>query len=174
MADNLLGKTAQYVRNCQREWKSRLRRAVLASSLIEVSVRLLDAGSTCANEMNVRNWMSARNIKTHDPRDFAAIMHVVGLEDQTEEYWGAMAAISRAHQRVGQQIRRVLLRRLQEVDLASLERDGRLEISLPGVDAGSLTAFRIIDLAPAGQLVAPTKLNHPFPIGEPYAADASS
>ncbi len=173
IADKFLGKSAQDARNCQREWKAQLRRAVADSSLLEVSVHLLEAGSTCANETNVRNWMSARNIKTHDPRDFAAIMRVAGLQHRTDEYWNAMAAISRAHQRAGQQIRRVLLRRLQDVDLASLERDGRLEISLPGVDAGSLTAFRIIDLAPAGQLVATTKLNHPFPIGDPDASYAS-
>jgi hypothetical protein len=173
LADKLLGKTAPYVRNCQREWKAELRRTVAQSSLFEVSVRLLDAGSTCANETNVRNWMSARNIKTHDPKDFEAIMRVAGLQHRTDEYWNAMAAISQAHQRAGQQIRRVLLRRLQEVDLGTLEREGRLEISLPGVDAGSLTAFRIIDLAPAGQLVAAAKLNHPFPIGDPDATHAA-
>jgi hypothetical protein len=166
IADKLLGKTAPYLRNCQREWKVQLRRVVAQSSLFEVSVRLLDAGSTCANETNVRNWMFPRNIKTHDPKDFAAIMRVIGLQDRTDEYWSAMAAISQAHQRAGQHIRRVLLRRLQEVDLTTLERHGRLEISLPDVDAGSLTAFRIIDLASSGQLVATTKLNHPFPIGD--------
>jgi hypothetical protein len=173
IADKLLGKAAPYVRNCQREWKALLSREVVQSSLFEVSVRLLDAGSTCANEMNVRNWISVRNIKTHDPRDFAAIMRVVGLQQRTDEYWNAMTAISQAHQKAGQQIRRVLLRRLQEVDLGALECEGRLELSLPGVDAGSLTAFRIIDLAPAGQLVAVAKLNHPFPVGDPDAAHAS-
>ncbi len=173
IANKLLGKAAQYLRSCQREWKAQLRRAVAESSLLEVSVRLLDAGSTCANETNVRNWMSPRNIKTHDPRDFAAIMRVIGLERRIDEYWNAMAAISKAHQRAGQQIRRVLLRRLQEVDLSILERDGRLEISLPGVDAGSLTAFRLIDIASAGQLVATTKLNHPFPIGDLHAPHAT-
>jgi hypothetical protein len=172
IADKILGKTATYVRSCQREWKAQLRRAVAQSSLLEVSVRLLDAGSIRANEMNVRNWMSPRNIRTDDPKDFAAIMKVIGLERSTDEYWNAMAAIRQAHQRAGQQIRRVLLRQLQAVDLAILERDGRLEISLPDVDAGTLTAFRVIDLAPADQLVSSTKLNHPFPLGDTDAPHA--
>jgi hypothetical protein len=172
IADRLLGKTAAHARSCQKEWKSKLRSVVAQSSLFEISVRLLDLGSTRANEMNVRNWMSSRNLKTHDPKDFAAIMQLIALQNRTEEYWNAMAAISQAHQRAGQQIRRVLLRRLQEIDVTNLERDGRLEISLPDTDAGTLTAFRIIDLAPADQFVATTKLNHPFSLGDtdaPYS-----
>jgi len=172
VADKILGRTATYVRNCQREWKSELRQKVAESSLFEVSLNLLDAGSTCANEINVRNWTSSRNIKTHDPKDFAAILQVIGLEHRTQEYWNAMVTIGQAHQRAGQQIRRALLRRLQQVDLRMLERDGRLEISLPDPATGTLTAFRVIDVAPADRLVATTKLNHPFPLGDPDASNA--
>jgi hypothetical protein len=173
IANKLLGEAAEHLRNCQHEWKAQLRQAVEKSSLPEVIRRLREAGSTCANETNVRNWMSPRNIKTYDLKDFAAIMRVIGLERHIDEYWKAMATISQAHQRAGQQIRRVLLRRLREIDLSVLERDGRLEISLPGVDAGSLTAFRLIDIKSAGQLVATTKLNHPFPIGDLHAPHAT-
>jgi len=173
LADKILGKVAPYVRKCQREWKEQLRRTVAQSSLAEVSVRLIEAGSTCANEVNVSNWMSPRNIKTQDPRDFAAIMETIGFQHCAQEFWKAMMAISKAHQSAGQQIRRVLLRRLQDIDLTILERDGRLEISLPGVDAGTLTAFRVIDLAPADRLVPSTKLNHPFPLGDSYAPHAA-
>jgi hypothetical protein len=172
IADGLMGTSAARLRSCQEDWKTRLRTIVAQSSLFEVSIRLIELGSIRANEINVRNWMSRRNIKTYDPKDFAAIMQFIGLRDRTEEYWNAMSAISQAHQRAGQQIRRVLLRRLREIDLTNLERDGRLDISLPHAESGALTAFRVIDIATADQLIAATKLNHPFPLGEadaPYS-----
>jgi hypothetical protein len=170
VADKILGNAATSLRSCQREWKAGLRRAVNQSSLFEISIRLLERGSTCANEVNVRNWMSLRTIKTYDPKDFAAIMELIGLKHRTEEYWNAMVTISQAHQKAGQQIRRALLRRLRELDLTILEREGRLDISLPDIDAGALTAFRVIDVASANQLIGTSKLSHPFPLGNPDGA----
>lgn len=170
IADRLLGASATQVRSYQKDWKAKLRAMVVQSSLFRVSIQLRESGSLRASEMNVRNWMSSRNIKTHDPKDFAAIMRLIGLQDRTEEYWNSMAAISHAHQRAGQQIRRVLLRRLQDIDSSNLERDGRLDISLPEVDSGTLTAFRVVDVAPTHRLVGATKLNHPFSLGDTDAS----
>jgi len=96
IADWLLGTEAARLGSRQREWKSQLRTIVSQSSSLQVSLQLLDLGSNRANETNVRNWTSSRNIKTHDPQDFAAIMKLVGLADHAEEYWNAMARISQA------------------------------------------------------------------------------
>lgn len=166
VANGLLGKTSTQLRNLQKEWKALLREKVADSNLFEISIQLIELGSTRANETNLRNWMSPRSIKTYDPQDFAAIMRLIGLDDRRDEYWNAMSVLSRAHQQSGQRIRRSLFRRLQELDLSQLERDGLIDISLPDVDAGALTAFRVIGLAPALGNVTPARLNHPFPLGE--------
>ena len=169
-----MGTDAALWRYQQQDWKSRLRSMVLKSSLLEVSINLLDAGSTPkAYETNVRNWISARNIKTSDYEDFAAIMKVVGLTNKTDEYWISMSNIARHHQRAGQQIRRLLLRKLQTTDLTDLQRLGYLDISLPDAGAGALTAFRIVALESATRLIPVNQLNHPFEIGGAYAADAA-
>ncbi len=174
MADKLMGPSAALFRSQQQDWKSKLRAMVRKSSLLEVSVNLLDAGSTKkAYETNVRNWISVRNIKTNDYADFAAIMKVIGLAEKTEEYWNSMSNIARHHQRAGQQIRRLLLRRLQVTDLSDLQRLGYLDISLPEAGAGTLTAFRIVALEPTTRLIPANQLNHPFEIGGVYATDAA-
>jgi len=174
MADKLMGQNAALFRSQQQDWKSKLRTMVRKSSLLEVSVSLLDAGSTPkAYETNVRNWISVRNIKTSDYADFAAIMKVVELAEKTDEYWNSMSNIARHHQRAGQQIRRLLLRRLQVTDLTDLQRLGYLDISLPEAGAGTLTAFRIVALEPTARLISVNQLNHPFEIGGAYATDAA-
>jgi hypothetical protein len=84
-----------------------------------------------------------------------------------------MSNIARYHQRAGQQIRRLLLRRLQVTDLSELQRLGYIDISLPEAGAGTLTAFRIVALEPTTRLIPANQLNHPFEIGGAYATDAA-
>ncbi len=174
MADKLLGSAAASCRRQQQDWKDRLRTLVLDSSLLEVSVKLLDAGSTSrAYETNVRNWISSRNIRPHSYEDFSAIMRIIGIPDKAEEYWRSMEHIARHHQRAGQQIRRLLLRKLRSMDLTNLRRLGRLDIALPDADAGTLTAFRVMAIEPITRLIPAGHLNHPFHYGGAYAADAA-
>src|SRR5207244_1874048 len=54
VADALLGAKRAELRRMQQEWKDRLRNLARESSLLDVSVRLLDQGSQKANENNVR------------------------------------------------------------------------------------------------------------------------
>lgn len=172
-ANQLMGGLSVPLRALQAEWKQRLRRRVEESSLLAVSIALLDLGSTRAMEANVRNWISARNIRTQDQEDFRAILKLVGLNDVFEEYWNGMEAIARYHQRAGQQIRRLLLRKLQESAFVGLERYGRLDITLTGaVGAGTLTAFRILAIDRNPRVVNVNELNSPFPIGGDYGANA--
>ena len=166
MADKLLGSAAAACRGQQQDWKDRLRTLVLDSSLLEVSRKLLEAGSTSrAYETNVRNWISSRNIRPHSYEDFNAIMRIIGIPDKAEEYWRSMEHIARHHQRAGQQIRRLLLRKLRSMDLTNLRRLGRLDIALPDADAGTLTAFRVMAIEPITRLIPAGHLNHPFHYG---------
>jgi hypothetical protein len=173
-ANQLMGSLSTPLRALQAEWKQRLRRRVEETSLLAVSIALLDLGSTRAMEANVRNWISARNIRTQDQEDFTAILKLIGLNDVFNEYWNGMETIARYHQRAGQQIRRQLLRKLQESALVGLERYGRLDITLTdAVGAGTLTAFRILAIDPKIRIVDVNELNSPFPIGGDYGANAS-
>jgi hypothetical protein len=153
---------AAELRARQQEWKTLLRNEVRKDGLLGVSLKLIDLGSASAEEINVRNYLSPRSIRTRVPEDFRAIMRLVGLGDKWESYWEMMGEIDHAHRLAGHRIRRQLLRRLAELDLTELERVGRLDITLTDVDAGGLTAYRVIDVSPDQQIVSISRLGHPF------------
>ena len=159
---HFLKERAKELRERQHEWKALLRREVQKDGLFGVSLKLIDLGSASAEEINVRNYISPRSIRTRAPEDFRAIMRLVGLGEKWESYWDMMGEIDHAHRLAGHRIRRQLLRRLAELDLNELERVGRLDITLPDVDAGGLTAFRVLGLSPDQQLVSIGRLGHPF------------
>ena len=153
---------APEVREAQQRWKALLRQEVQKDSLLGVSLRLIDLGSSSAEEINVRNYLSTRSIRTHSPEDFQAIMRLVGLGEEWQHYWNMMGEIDHAHRLAGHRIRRQLLRKLEGLDLTELERVGCMDITLPEVDAGGLTAFRVLDVSPDSQLVTIHRLGHPF------------
>lgn len=148
IADQLLGQRAEPLRRKQRYWKDLLRARVRRSDLFTVAVQLLDRGSTRADEQNVRNWMSYRSISTQDREDFDAILSLVGLESETDDYWQSMRQIRRAHQKAGNRIRNLLLEEVHNADFDALETTGRMEFHLENMDGGSLTAFRIEKVLP--------------------------
>lgn len=148
------------VRKAQQHWKALLRKEVQNDGLLGVSLRLIDLGSSSAEEINVRNYISPRSIRTRAPEDFKAIMRLVGLGEEWQAYWDMMGEIDHAHRLAGHRIRRQLLHKLEGLDLTELERVGRLDITLPEVDAGGLTAFRVLDVSPDTQLVANHSLGH--------------
>ena len=165
-ANQLLGEHATGVREAQRRWKSLLREAVQHSSLAEVVAALKAQGSSLANEPNVRNWMSYRSIKTEDKREFQAILSLVGLAEESDEYWRKMSMIDSAHRRAGQLIRRMLLNEVLAADIERLEKLGRMDFELPDAYAGSVTAFRIEVISPETYLVPVSHLGHVVDIEE--------
>ncbi|HDY99883.1 MAG TPA: hypothetical protein ENH52_00240 [Nitrospirae bacterium] len=166
IANRIMGTKAENARMIQKEWKSRLREKVSKSGLLEVSIKLIDLGSEKANEINVRNWMSYRNIKTADYRDFFAIMKFVGLENKAKGYWDVMGMIDIAHRKAGHYIRKLLLRKVQDSDLSELQKLGKLEFELPEMDCGSLMVIRILDMSeesftvPVSQIAVPFELKN--------------
>jgi hypothetical protein len=162
MADKILGTNAGYIRGCQAHWKGLLREEVARKGLFQVSYDLLELGSIRAEESNIRNWVSSRNIRPEDERDFAAILKLTGLEDKISEYWRNAKALANAHLRAGAIIRRLLLKEVAIADLDELERTGRMGFELPGEDAGNLTAFRVLAVSVKKYKVPLSNLEDPF------------
>jgi hypothetical protein len=146
VADGILGARRDALRAMQREWKKRLREEVRRSSLLEVSLRLLELGAVRAEEGNLRRWIWERSIRPQDRADFDAILRLVGLDGERDRYWSAMGLIDRAHLRAGQVIRKALLEQVREADLGALQEGGRMEFDLPGEETGGMVACRVLQI----------------------------
>ncbi len=162
IADKLLGTRAEPLRGIQEKWKSALRWRVRSNGLLETCVELLDAGSRRANETNVRNWMSGRNIRPRDYADFCAIMRVTGLESFAREVWQAADDIDTAHRKAGFVLRKELLKQVLSADMMKLHRTGRMDFQVPGLEGGGLSAFRIEHLRAETAVVPSFRLGRPF------------
>lgn len=171
VANGILGPEAERLRRIQRVWKRRLRKEVIASDLLSVSVRLLDLGSNRANESNLRNWLSPRNIKTQYPEDFDAILKLVSLGDKSKKIWRAMATIDRAHKRAGQRILKLLIATVGGAGLEELQRLGRMDFSLDGDARVSISALRVASVHQEALVVPAARLGrllvgeHPIWLG---------
>jgi hypothetical protein len=143
VADKIMGDQASKNREHQKRWKELLRNYARKNGLLKTSIDLLDLGSNLANEINVQNWMSPRSIRTQNHNDFLAIMKLVGLEDQSKEYWAMMKRINHAHHKAGFEIRKLLLEQVKDLNMEMLQKQGKMNFKLSGDDEGSLTAFRV-------------------------------
>lgn len=169
VADRILRERSGKAREVQRNWKDQLRWKARQDGLGQVVHSLKRYGSRRANHVNVRNWMSYRTIKTEDQRDFRAIMNLIGLPEQFDEYWQTMTLIDRAHKRAGQLIRKQLLAEVRSADLHDLEKLGRMEFDLPDVEGVSLNAIRIQDVHPETFEIDVSRLGQPFELdGNPW------
>lgn len=173
VANRILADFESTARQHQRDWKVRLRTLFRKHGPAHVTENLRRLGSVRANDTNLHNWMSERNIRTQDPEDFTAIMRLIGLGEQAEEYWRIMGLIDKAHKMAGFRIRRLLLEEVDRMDLQGLERIGMMTIELPDKDAGSLGIFRVLSVSPTVELVPASDIGEPFPI-EQNGQDASS
>ena len=147
VANRLMGTKATKARDAQRRWKNLLRDWANADGIPEIVRQLRLHGATHAGEQNIRNWMSHRKIKPKDFADFLAIARSIGLQNEADELWKLMLGIDQAHKAAGQQIRRMLLKRIQQCDVWELQRLGRMDFSLPEVDGG-ICAIRVTDVYP--------------------------
>lgn len=162
LADTILGKHADYCNRIQKKWKFLLLKEVEETSMLSVAVRLLDLGSEFAKEQNVRNWISESNIRPRHKTDFTAIMRLIGLEAETDEYWKAATEIDHAHRRAGHEIRKLLLKNVLNSNLTELEKYGRMDFILEQVDGGSITAFRVKEVSEEHFIVPVHCLGHVF------------
>jgi hypothetical protein len=70
-------------------------------------------------------------------------MRVVGMEAVAQETWEKMGLINRAHIRAGMVLKRRLTYALRQHSGLELLSSGRLDVDVPGIDSGSLSAIRI-------------------------------
>lgn len=154
LANQILGDTAGALQMRQAEWKEYLYRSAVRR-FGPLSRRQLSAlvcsdlksqGLTVTRPVNVHYWMSSKCIRPRKHRDFTAIMKFAGLGDKTEQLWSAMGEIDRAHKRAGLLIRQLLLQKIGDSTLDSLERDGEMEFHFGDQNGGSLTAYEITDV----------------------------
>jgi len=162
LADKILGTRAREARTRQEHWKGLLREKVREKGLLATSIDLLDRGSVRAEESNVRNWASSRNIRPHDKSDFVAIMRLIGMEEKIDEYWKNAKAINSAHMKAGFYIRRLLLKKVADADLEELRRTGNMDFELRESGAGGLTAYRIVTISQKQYLVPVSYTGRPF------------
>ncbi len=162
VADKIMGDEAQHARACQKRWKELLRSHVKRNGLLETSVDLLDLGSDVANEVNVRSWMAPRSIRTRKYNDFEAIMKLVGLEDEAQEYWTIMECINRAHHKAGFEIRNLLFDQVKDLNMEELQKRGKMHFKLSGEDEGGLTAFRVESILAETIEVPYSRIGQPF------------
>jgi hypothetical protein len=162
MADQIMGSHASEQRRVQQHWKELLRLQVRRQGLARVTQLLTEHGAIRANEQNIRNWSSPRSIRPNDRRDFSAIMNLIGLALQDEHYWHLMGLIRQAHTLAGNQIRKKLLSQVEKVDPAELAQAAMMDFQLPGVDGGSITAFRVERAISQHFRVSASRLDRPF------------
>jgi hypothetical protein len=155
LADRILGALAVKRRSEQVEWKNRLIHTAIARFGVvgrrELSARvcadLQAQGLSQARKTNVHYWMSSKCIRPQQTDDFAAIMNFAGLAARTQEIWSAMGDIDRAHRQAGHLIRRMLMQKIGETSLETLERDGEMDFELGDQEGGSISAYQITDIA---------------------------
>lgn len=147
IADRILGDKAEVIRKVQKFWKDRLNIVVERLGIRETIRQLKNFGSIRANEINIRNWLSYKNIRTDDYKDFLAIMRLINQEPKVKEFWQVMELIDKAHRKAGRHIRKLLLKKVKETDLSELEKLGKKTFELSETEGGSLTAFRVVEVS---------------------------
>lgn len=129
LADEILGDRAHGYRRHQAEWKRRLRERVDPDGMPSVVAQLRTLGSVSANPVNLRNWMSDRNIGPNNlSADFTAILALVSLAEAQNEYCEAIAAIRGAHKSAGFQLAGRLREALNGMDVRKAFIEGLLEV----------------------------------------------
>jgi len=163
VADGIMEKEGIRARACQKRWKELLRAQVLQYEYDKVVNTLTKHGSTRANPVNLKNWMSVRSIKTEFRNDFDAIMTTVGLEQDCATNWELMEIIDRAHRRAGHTIRSMLLEKVKTSDLSSLKRTGKMVFELDADAHISITAFQVKKVLDETMPVLPWRIGIPMP-----------
>lgn len=162
IADLILGKKADQLRRFQRGWKAKLRNLVKTNGIRNTVEQLKKAGSSKANEVNLRNWLWHRNIRTDEPEDFFAIMRVIEMGDMEKTCWEYAKRIDGAHRRAGRKIRQELLRQIRETDMNDLEQLGEMSFELEGIGGRPMIAVRIVRVSDFVSNVAPQNVHRLF------------
>ncbi len=142
-ADLLLGKKSRHYRELLDGWKRALRKKVddLEASL--VASKLRHNGCSIATEQNVRNWCNSQTIAPHDLNEtLLGILTYLRMERQHREISKSARLVRGAHQSAGVQLQKLVLNRLNGLNLRDSITDGFLEIRTEG-EGPSKTVFLV-------------------------------
>lgn len=148
LAWDFLGEMATEIQIAQAHWKRKLADAISTRGAGWISRESTANGATAANVGNVLAWASDQRIQPGKKGDFIALLKTLGLLSKANQYWRYGRLIRRARIRAGLHIRKLLLKQVQEADIAHLEQWGRADFQLPGRHGGTITALRLNELAP--------------------------
>ena len=162
VADRIMGTFKEKARSDQKRWKALLREYVKKVGISKALIDLRSLGSNRATNLNLAHWMSFRGIKTESYDDFLAIMKLIGLERDAKSYWDTMGRIRNAHTRAGFTIRSMLLDLVNKSDMNKLKHYGKMDFELAEQGAGSLSAFRVIEVAKETVEVIQWRIGEPF------------
>lgn len=157
-----MGEEAENARKCQQHWKLLLRQQVIRYGAAITSTKLLDHGSKIANEVNVRNWMFPRSIKTQSFIDFQAIMRLINLEHKAIYDREEMEKIDSAHRSAGFKLRKHLLEQVDKSDLSVLKRKGIMNFKLSNNNGLQMSAYRIVNILPQTFNVSDSRIGDIF------------
>jgi hypothetical protein len=164
LASRNLGKRESHIRECQRNWKDKLKQFELRNGMDRTIKSLKQEGATrTATPVNVRNWRESRTIKPRNIADFIAILIVCGLEKDQDQYLKAAKQLASAHISAGQEIRKRLIAQLRSANLQLLEDVGSLEIEL-SVGGGAMAVCRVTAISPDTMEVASSRLGQRLPL----------
>ena len=166
VANNILGESKDNLRNVQSNWKNILKQKVNIVGIRTSCRNITDCGSNISDEANIRNWINDRSIRTRVKSDFIAIMKFINLDNLADKIWSDMGVISRAHRRAGHLVRNEIIEKLDITNLNKLEQMGKIDLPLPGIDIGTLTAFKVEQIYKNVVEVPFSKLGVPFDLEE--------
>lgn len=161
----------QAARAIHQEWKRVVRQQLYKDVTVERSVkRLKSLGAASASEGNLRHWGSNNNLRPRKEADFRALVEYAAMTERIGTIEKAVAMLKFAQQSAGQQIGRLILQAIREVDIAQLQREGHQNFGLPGGElGGTFTAYAVRAISPEVNLVAPSRLGRVIEIdGEEY------
>lgn len=163
VADTILGRRANLLREAQGAWKQPLQSLIARSGSLRAAAQLLERrGVPSATPGNVARWASAENICTQQEATFHALSEALEVSAGTSEVWAQMMEIRGAHLRAAAVIKRQLHERVVSADLAELRAKGVMEFTLEDVHAGTLTAYRVNEVGTKLWDVEVGQLGRPF------------
>jgi len=166
VADVILGDMKNRCREMQREWKDKLKNKINEHRIEKVQKMIISAGGTNVHFATIRNWANERNIRPGTEQNFKALLRMLNIEDEFDQYNKNAETILAAHKKAGMYIRRLLIQQIKKSDMKNLLEEGVMIFNLPDIDSSaSMTAYRIERIIDEIHEIPYYKLGHPVSIG---------
>lgn len=137
-------------------WKKALREALEIHGTELIARKLSEKGVPVSNPGYTWMWTTWEVIKPLRKEQFTALIEILASMDRlrgigdpvtvANEWWRQMKEIIRFHMKAGQEIRKALLQRLTEMIKERIIINDTYSLTLPGVDAGEMSVFRVLGI----------------------------